>query len=311
MQASRAMVVTSPEKMQPGSYPLPSLGEQDGILKMELCGVCGSDPGIFRGKASRAPRPYPLILGHEIVGRVHEMSEAALKRHGIKLGDRVVVEYAFGCGQCQPCQAGRYTLCDKFYTYGSMVSCKEPPHLYGGYADYLYIHPNAKLHKLGKDMTPEVGVLVGAVLGNAVRWLCRIGGAAAGKAVAIVGPGQQGLAAALVARHSGAGPILVAGTSRDQERLALARKMGADITVEVETTDAAQAMREANQGRLADVVMDVSGHPAGAELALSLCGLGASLVLPGLYGPKDASAAYPGQGGGQRAEAVGGLFPEL
>ncbi len=284
MPSSRAMVATRPGHMELREYPLPAVAAQDGLLKMELCGVCGSDPGIFRGKVSRAPRPFPLILGHEIVGRVAEMGPQAQARHGVRPGDRVIVEYAFGCGTCRPCQMGRYTLCDRFYTYGSMVSCAEAPHLYGGYADYLYIHPNAKVHRIGDELPPEVGVLVGAVLGNAVRWFSRIGGAAAGKAVAIVGPGQQGLAAALVAKHSGCAPILVVGKGRDAARLAMARRLGADLTVDADKDDPAAVLAEATGGRMAEAVMDVSGHPNGAELALELAGLGAAVVLPGLYG---------------------------
>ena len=77
---TRAVVVTEAGKLEMREYPLPQIGEEDGILKVELAGVCGSDPGIFRGKASRAPRPYPLILGHEIVGRVHRMGNEAKAR---------------------------------------------------------------------------------------------------------------------------------------------------------------------------------------------------------------------------------------
>lgn len=284
MTDSRAMVVTEPGRMEMRRYPLPAMGPSDGILRVELVGVCGSDPGIFRGKASRAPRPYPLIMGHEIVGRVWALGPEAKQRHGVAEGDRVIVEYAFGCGRCGPCRDGRYTLCSNFYTYGSMLSCQDPPHLYGAYADYLYLHPRAMVHKIGDEMSPETGVLVGAVLGNAVRWLSRIGQVKAGQSVAIVGPGQQGLAATVVARHSGAGPIMVVGKTRDAARLDMARRFGADLTVDGDQDDPVQALSEATGGKMAEVVMDVSGHPSGAELALSLAGLGATVVLPGLYG---------------------------
>ena len=114
MKKTRAMVVTAPGQLEMQEFDVPETGEEDGILKLELVGVCGSDPGIYRGKPGRAPRPYPIILGHEIVGRIEKMGRAAQKRHGVKEGDRVVVEYAFGCGQCSSCLAGRYTLCKKF-----------------------------------------------------------------------------------------------------------------------------------------------------------------------------------------------------
>ncbi len=284
MSKSRAMVVTEPGRMEMREFPLPSVGKDDGILKVELVGVCGSDPGIFRGKTARAPRPYPLIMGHEIVGRVHAMGAAAKKRHGVEEGDRVIIEYAFGCGQCGPCRDGRYTLCDNYYTYGSMISCAEPPHLYGAYADYLYIHPRAMVHKIGEDMSPEAGVFVGAVLGNAVRWLSRIGGVAAGHTVAIVGPGQQGLAGVMVAKVSGASLVMIVGKACDAGRLAMAKRLGADLAVDADAQDPVAVLHQATGGRMADVVMDVTGHPGGAALALELAGLGAAVVLPGLYG---------------------------
>ena len=108
MAKSEAMVVTRPGHMEMQEFDLPETGAEDGLLKVELVGVCGSDPKIFLGKPSRGTRPFPLILGHEIVGRVHQMGEGARKRHGVQEGDRVIVEYAFGCGECRPCLAGRY-----------------------------------------------------------------------------------------------------------------------------------------------------------------------------------------------------------
>ncbi len=281
---TRAVVATGPGRLEIRSYPLPDIGEEDGILKIELAGVCGSDPGIFKGKSSRGPRPWPIILGHEIVGRVYQMGAAAQKRHKVKEGDRVIIEYAFGCGMCRCCLAGRYTLCERYFNYGSMVSCEKPPHLFGAYADYLYIHPRAMVHKIGDDLLPEEGVIIGAVLGNGVRWLRQIGGVSIGQPVAIIGPGQQGLAAVAVAKEAGAGPIMIIGLERDAERLEMARRFGADVVINADRDDPRAAVTAATAGAMADLVMDSSGHPDGARLALDLAGVGATVVLPGLYG---------------------------
>ena len=284
MKKTRAMVVTAPGQMEMRTFELPEVGEEDGLLKLELIGVCGSDPGIFRGKPGRAPRPYPIVLGHEIVGRVEKMGLSAQKRHGVKEGDRVVIEYAFGCGQCSSCLAGRYTLCKKFYTYGSTISCQDPPHLFGAYADYLYIHPRAMVHKIGEDISPEVGVLICAVLGNGVRWVRQVGHVSIGQAVAIVGPGQQGLSGVIVAKASGAEPIMVIGRKKDKARLDMARRFGADLVLDAEQEDFMKVIADATGGDMADLVMDATGHPSGAPTALAVAGLGATVVLPGLYG---------------------------
>ncbi|MCB2227902.1 MAG: zinc-binding dehydrogenase [Desulfarculaceae bacterium] len=281
---TRAMVATAPGELEMREFPLPEIGEEDGILKIDLVGVCGSDPGIFKGKSARGARPYPIILGHEIVGRVYRMGEAAQKRHGVKEGDRVIVEYAFGCGKCRPCIEGRYTLCSNFYNYGSMISCAEPPHLFGAYADYLYIHPRSMLHKIGDEISDEAAVLTCAVLGNGVRWLHQIGGVGIGQAVAIVGPGQQGMAGVAVAKEAGAGPIMVVGLERDAPRLEMAKRFGADVVINAEREDPVEAVSRATGGDMASLTMDVTGHPSGARLALDLAGLGATVILPGIYG---------------------------
>ncbi len=284
MSTSRAMVVTEPGRMELREFPLPEIKENDGLLKVELVGVCGTDPSIFKGKVGRAPRPYPLILGHEIVGRIYKAGPQALSRWGVREGERVIVEYAFGCGECPPCLAGRYTLCLRMFCYGSMIGCAEPPHLYGAYSDYLYLPSRAMVHRIGEDISPEVGVLIGAVLGNGVRWLSRMGDCRVGQAVAIVGPGQQGMAATLVARDCGAEPIMVVGLGRDRTRLELCKELGAHLVVRSDEEDPVSVLGEATGGAMAELVMDASGHPSGAALALDLAGVGATIILPGLYG---------------------------
>ncbi len=282
-ESSRAVVLTGPGKIELRSFPLPKIGEDEGLLRVELVGVCGSDPGIFSGRSTRGQRPYPIILGHEIVGRVVEMGRAARDRRGLELGDRVVLEYAFGCGSCDMCLCGNYTLCEANFTYGSMISCKEPPHLFGGYSDYVYIHPRAMVHKIGEEISPEVGVLVCAVLGNAIRWLRQIGGVSIGDPVVIIGPGQQGLAGVAVAREAGAEPVMVVGLGRDAPRLAMAQELGAHLSIDAEKEDPVQTVAKATGGKMARVVMDVSGSPAGAGLALALAGKKGTVVLPGIY----------------------------
>lgn len=279
----RAMVLVAPEKMEMQMFDLPETGEDDGLLDVELVGVCGSDPGIFRGKQVFGPRPFPLIMGHEIVGRIATMGRSARERHGVVEGDRVVVEYAFGCGLCDSCRSGQYATCEKHYAYGSMVSCKNPPHLFGAFGEYLYIHPNAKIHKIGEEVSPQLGVLICAVIGNGIRWLRQMGNVSIGDTVAIIGPGQQGLAGVAVAKESGAGPIFVIGLEKDRRRLDMAVRFGADRTIIINQEDPFDVIHKETGGRMADVVMDVSGHPSGAELGLPLVGRRGTLVLPGLY----------------------------
>jgi alcohol dehydrogenase len=271
------------------TFDLPEIKADDGLVEVELAGVCGSDPGIYEGRTTRGARPYPIILGHEIVGRVAKMGREAKKRFGLVEGDRVVIEYAFGCGLCDPCISGNYTLCENINSYGSMTSCKNPPHLFGGYSDYVYIHPRAMVHKVGNEISPEVAVLICAVLGNGVRWMRQIGGVSIGDTAVVIGPGPQGLAGVAVAKESGANPIIVVGLSRDRGRLEISKRFGADWTINADEQNPVEVVSEITRGKMANIVMDVSGNPLGAELSLSLAGKRATVVFPGIYKGEKAS----------------------
>jgi len=284
METSKAMVLEAPGRMILKEFPLPKIGTEEGLLRVEMVGVCGSDVGFYKGKAGRAPRPYPIIMGHEIFGTIAGIGEGASKKHCLKEGDRAIVEYAFGCGECFECKRGDYIHCESFFTYGSMLSCKEPPHLWGGYSEYLYLHPRAMVHKVSNDLNPEVGVLICAVLGNAIRWLQMVGNLSIGETVVIQGPGQQGLAAVVVAKEAGAGRIIVIGLTKDQKRFELAKTFGADVILDVEKINPVEAVREITQGRMADIVMDATGNPIGVVTAIDLVKRKGTVILPGLYG---------------------------
>jgi len=284
MKTCKAMVLEKPRRMVLREFPLPKIGPQEGLLKVEMAGVCGSDVGMYRGKATRAPRPYPIIMGHEIFGTIAEIGEEASQKRGLKVGDRAIVEYAFGCGECFYCMSGDYIHCESFLTYGSMISCKEPPHLWGAYSEYLYLPPRAMIHKVRKELRPEVGILICAVLGNGIRWLRTIGGISIGDTVVIQGPGQQGLAGVIVAKESGARKVIVTGMTKDRARFELAKTFGAGEIVNVEKTDPVEAVREFTGGKMADLVMDVTGNPDGARMAIDLVKKKGTVILPGLYG---------------------------
>ena len=278
------MVLEAPERMVLREFPLPDIGPEEGLLRVEMVGVCGSDVGIYRGKATRAPRPYPIIIGHEIFGTIAEIGERASKRHHIKMGDRVIVEYAFGCGKCSSCMNGDYVHCESYFNYGSMISCKDPPHLWGAYGEYLYLPPRAMIHQVRRDLLPEIGVLICAVLGNAIKWLQVIGEVSQGDMVVIQGPGQQGLAGVIVAKEAGAGKIIVTGMTKDSARFELAKIFGADEIINVEKGNPTELVKEITQGRMADFVMDVTGSPKGAMSAIDLVKKKGTVILPGLYG---------------------------
>ena len=265
---TKAMVTVEPGRMELRDLELPPIGLDDGLLAVEMCGVCGSDPKIFKN-ASQMYR-YPLILGHEVVGRIAAVGSGAAQRWGVSEGDRVVVEFRFACGHCRMCLQGHYRHCDANLAYGGPIPASEPPGLWGGYAQHMYLAPQARIHRVADSLPLEVAVLVCAVLANALRWVRVVGGATIGDTVVIQGAGQQGLAAVVAAREAGAACVIVLGLARDEERFALARKLGAHYTVAVDREDPVAVVRAATGGTMADLVIDVTGAPDAAAVSLNL-----------------------------------------
>lgn len=281
---TRSIVLEAPGKMSLQTFDMPQIGPEDALMRIEMVGVCGSDVGMYHGKESWKPRPFPIIMGHEMVGEIVEIGTLASQFHGVRKGDRVIVEYAIGCGHCEYCRKGNYVQCESQLCYGSLVSCNTPPHLWGAYGEHMYIHPRSVVHKVSKEIPPEVAILLTAVIGNAVRWLRIKGNVSIGDTVVIEGPGQQGLAAVAIAHDSGASNIIVTGTSDDAERMALAKEFGATHCCNIENEDPVEFVKEITGGKMANIVMDVTGRPKGLTTSIDLVGKRGTIVMPGLYG---------------------------
>ena len=264
---TRSAVVFAPGKMQIQTFDLPEIGAEDGLVEIEMCGVCGSDPRIYRRPD---PSRFPVIMGHEMVGRIAEIGNRAASRWGVSCGDRVVVEHLFGCGFCQTCLIGEYRFCQERLGYGGPVNCSVPPYLWGAYGRYMYLAPNARVHRISEDLPAEAAAMTCANVGNAIRWVSTKGGVSVGDTVVVVGPGGQGLAAVVAAREAGAAEIVVLGLTRDAHRLELASRFGATHTVDLQEEDPVRKVAELTNGALADVVLDLTGATASAPLSLDL-----------------------------------------
>ena len=210
-------VAVSPGKMELKAFNLPEVKKDDGLLKVEMCGVCGSDPLMYRWEPDR----FPLMMGHEVVGRIAQIGELAASRWGVKKGDRVVVEHLFGCGYCRMCLIGEYRFCKEHRGYGFM-KIDEPPYLWGGYGEHMYLSSNSRVHRISEDVPAEAAAMTCANIGNGIRWVRTKGGVAIGDNVVVIGPGGQGLAAVLAAHESGAARVIAIGTSQDEHRFEVA-----------------------------------------------------------------------------------------
>ncbi|MEO0030880.1 MAG: hypothetical protein RIS94_638 [Pseudomonadota bacterium] len=284
----RAAVKTDIEVTEIREFELPRIGDDDGLLRVESSGVGGSDPEMYR-----KPDSAPCIMGHENVGTVAGLGSAAARRWGLKVGDRIALHEYLPCWHCDWCRQGDYRLCmeadffnvkDRFNTlrYGT-CNAGIAPHLWGGFAEYMYLAPNAVIHRVPDGMDARHATLA-VPLGNGVQWAVLDGGAGIGKTVLVFGPGQQGLGCALAAKAAGALCVIIAGQTRDRARLDLSLELGADIAVDVQQEDLARVVMAATGGKGVDVVVDTTGDPDGsiAQQAIALSAKGAWLSLNGL-----------------------------
>ncbi len=281
VRKSRAAVLEAAGRISIREFDVPRIGPGEGLLRLEMTGVCGSDPKFYHGKSAVV---MPIILGHEILGRIEEIGEEASRLYGVGKGDRVVVEANIRCGSCPYCLSGDYQFCQGGHGYGTRVSADEPPHLWGGYGEFMYLTPGSVVHKVSTEVPAEAAVLTTAVIANGIQWVRRLAGASIGDTVVIQGPGQQGLAATIAARESGASPIVVTGLSIDGQRLALAQEFGADHVIDVEREDVVGRIEEITRGRMADIVVDVTGSPKAVAKSLDLVRPMGTILCAGLTG---------------------------
>lgn len=281
-KTSFAMVQTGPRALEPRDVPLPDIDDDGAILRLEACGICGSDYEQFEGLLRT---PVPAIPGHEPLGRIAKIGDRAAARWGVDEGDRVAVETMLSCRHCDPCLGGRYHLCEarKIYSY---VPLTEPPGLWGGYSQYMYLHPNSIVHRMDAALPPEIAVAFNP-LGAGFRWAVEIPNTQPGDVVVILGPGQRGLASVLACREVGVRTIIVTGLAADAKKLALAQAFGAAHTIDVDNENAVERVRALTDGRGADVVVDVSAYATKPVAdALSMARPGGTVVLAGLKGFK-------------------------
>lgn len=280
LRKSFAMVLTEPRKLEPRELPIPEIGRDRALLRVETCGICGSDYEQFEG-ALRTPNS--VIPGHEPLGVIEAIGDAAARRWGVDVGDRVAVENMISCRYCAQCLSGRSHLCEKRRIY-SYIPTDVEHGLWGGYAQYMVLDEGSIVHRMDAALAPAIAALFNP-LGAGYRWAVEIPQTKPGDTVVILGPGQRGLACVLAAREAGASRILVTGLAADAKKLALAREFGADLTIDVENENAREKILNATGGRGAEVVIDVSSYAtAPVRDALDYCAPGGTVVLAGVKG---------------------------
>lgn len=289
----RAIECTDVRTLRLAEYPLPEVAEDGILLAIRRAGVCGTDlEGI---KGHRTLR-FPVIPGHEIAAVVERMGADALRfsrvfgADTLREGDRVTINPRIVCGQCHFCRQmpDRQEMCLRASTYGSSLGSAHPPHLLGGWAEYLYLLPGSELIKLPDELSDDLAVLIepfSVAVGMVDRYRQRqawLAGDGFGlrRALIVFGAGAIGILTAAAFSMAGAGPVMMVDVA--DERLALSRQFGVTHTFNARTNpptpDAIQAL---TGGLGADLAVEACGVPQVIGQALQVLRRGGMLFETG------------------------------
>ena len=287
-RTSRAAVVrTFGAPIQIEEVPVPPELEAGAILtRIEMCSICGTDVHLWQGSLSTKVE-LPVILGHEMVGRIVAMGSGANRDSAgqpLRIGDRITWAHT-SCGSCFFCTVAQEpTLCQnsRRYMYERM---DRSPYLLGGFAEYGYVLPDAGRIRVPDDVPNELASLSSCALRSVMNAVDVLHGISASDTVVIQGSGPLGLLATAVCKAAGARRVITIGAP--DARLAIACEFRADETISVERSSAEERLdrvRAATNGRGADIVMEFTGQPQAFNEGLDLIRRGGRYVVVGQLG---------------------------
>ena len=254
METMLAARYNGPDRIEAEQVPMPSIGAGEALVQVEACGFCGSDINIVAGTHPRAKAP--LIIGHELSGRIVKLNQLNGDRHGLAIGDSVTTYPLISCGMCYACLHGNPHVCRQLRLYGFDAD--------GGMAQYVKL-PIESLMKLPNNMPPAIGALI-EPLAVAVHGVGRADLKGA-RVLAVLGAGPIGILTALVARRRGVPHVLISDVL--PARLELARSFGLATVLAGE--ELRTRVMELSDQNGADVVIECAGHPTSAREMTVLC----------------------------------------
>jgi len=276
--------------------PWPTVPPKGALIQIGACGVCGTDQHILKGHWPK-PLPWPFTLGHELAGVVVEIGRdltTDFMGKPIGVGSKLMLPPLMPCGFCDWCKhyPEQANKCLTPVYYGRYLGFDKPPHLWGGWAEYVYVDlgelPGTKIYKLPDDMSLLLGSLSEPLTSciRAFNRAIKAGGFRWNDTVVIQGTGPIGILAIAAAQEMGAGRVIAVGAP-ETPRLKLARDFGAEATVDIEqhkTADARiKAVRDIVGGYGADLVMDCSGHPSAGPEGIEFLRDGGTYVEMGQF----------------------------
>jgi L-iditol 2-dehydrogenase len=250
----------------------PHIGRGEVLVQVEAAGLCGTDLHIEQNNSFYTP---PVVLGHEYAGTVLEVDKSV---SDIRVGDRVTSPATQYCGQCYQCKTGHFNRCTAPNKKILGVSAAN-----GSFARYVAV-PEYILHKIPKNLPLEEAALAEPAA-CVVRCVAERTPVSPGDTVLIQGPGTMGLIATQVAKAMGAAKVVITGVTSDDWRFDVAKKVGADIAIDVlSDKDAVGTVRSLTEGIGADVVIEASGSAAARKQALEFVKVTGHVTLLGTQG---------------------------
>jgi len=271
----KAAVLFGSNDMRIVEKKVPTPGWQEVLIKVEACAICGTDPKILAHGWQNQPPFGEYIPGHEYAGTIVALGEGAV---GFSIGDRVAIEPHKGCGVCSNCLRGFYTVC---LNYGNWAAGHRHYGFTanGGYAEYAVNHINT-LHRIPDILNFEEATLI-TTAGTAMYGITRVGGVEPGEMAVVSGPGPIGLMAVQLLKQMGAGRVLILGTR--EERLTLARELGADLSININKEDPIKRILDLTNGVGADFVLECAGTSNSLSNTIEFTRKNGRIGLVGIY----------------------------
>jgi alcohol dehydrogenase len=278
IETMRANVFGAPNEIAVQEVARPRPGPGEALIRVTLTTVCGTDVHIVKGEY---PVRSGLVLGHEPVGIIEELGPGV---EGYRIGERVLVGAITPCGQCHACLSGHLSQCGHGTGYEAIGGWRFGNTIDGAQAEYLLVpSAQANLAKIPDDVTDEQVVLLADIASTGFAG-AESGGVRIGDTVVVFAQGPIGLCATAGARLMGAAQVI--GVDSDPVRLAMAKRMGADVALDFTKVDVVEEVRRLTGGFGADVTIEALGTPQTFETALRSLRPGGTLSSLGVYSGK-------------------------
>ncbi|MEO1525640.1 MAG: galactitol-1-phosphate 5-dehydrogenase [Planctomycetota bacterium] len=268
----KALLLTEYKNLEVTEFENPTIGPKDVLVRVQACGICGSDIHGYDGSSGR--RIPPLVMGHEAAGIVTEIGADVT---AFSVGDHVTFDSTVSCGDCFHCRRGEINLCDNRMVLG--VSCGEYRR-HGAFAELVSVPENI-CYRLPDEMPFEHAALIEAVsvaVHAANRTPVQLGDTAV-----VIGSGMIGLLTIQAIRLAGCANVIA--VDLDQDRLDKALEFGATAVLKADEVDVAEEVKKLTGGRGADVAIEVVGAAATINTAIDSTRKGGSLTLVGNLAP--------------------------